>query len=366
MSKTPSTRDPVGDDAFRIVVVEDEKAARELFCSLLAGEGYAVHSAGSAAELERVLASIPPPDLVLMDMKLGPGGREGVELIEGFEEKFGISTSFVVITAFGDFEVVARLFELGKVRDFLQKPCDRETFLLRIRRVQRDLRREREVPVDAVTGVWNRQAFEVKLEEAIRAWGRHLANWKRNPDYAKLQCWDLTLVMTDIDDFRSFNERHGHRYGDFVLRETAQGMRTRLRSTDFLARYGGEEFGIVMPQTDHANARMVFDARSWELAETSRRTMKEVVTMSAGIATLTFDLYLRRDYLRSHELSTGGQNRDSETNAVRAIKEQLVKAADWALYQIKNMKKASGGRFAGHSHPCNPFDMDEYRPPSGG
>jgi diguanylate cyclase (GGDEF)-like protein len=211
-------------------------------------------------------------------------------------------------------------------------------------------------------GIANRGMFEVKLEELIRNWGRHLERWQANPDYAKIGCWDVSLVLMDIDDFKEFNDRHGHRYGDYVLTEAAGEMLAELRSTDFLARYGGEELGLIMPSTSHTEARTVFDRISWRFSRSSESKLKEIVTFSAGIATLTFELYANRDFLNVLELGGKQRDREHELRCVRSAKEHLINAADWALMQVKGMKEKTGGKYTGHSFPAGNA-LEYYVPP---
>src|SRR5256714_4489255 len=67
----------------------------------------------------------------------------------------------------------------------------------------------------------------------------------------------LTLLVLDIDYFKSINDTHGHDAGDDVLREFAIRIRKSIRGIDLACRYGGEEFVVVMPETDLAVATMV-------------------------------------------------------------------------------------------------------------
>jgi diguanylate cyclase (GGDEF)-like protein len=103
----------------------------------------------------------------------------------------------------------------------------------------------------------------------------------------------MSLVMADIDDFRRYNERHGHRAGDVVLTEVARLLTASLRDEDIVARHGGEEFALILPSTPKAGAQLVaertraaIEARDIPhdgLASQGR------VTVSMGIATFPGD-----------------------------------------------------------------------------
>src|SRR5690606_15977530 len=98
----------------------------------------------------------------------------------------------------------------------------------------------------------------------------------------------LSLVMLDIDHFRSINDSFGHLAGDYVLKELASVVKSRLRPDDVIARYGGEEFGIVLPETPRAGGHAI--------SEDLRKRVEEHVfvfenepirvTVSAGVAEL--------------------------------------------------------------------------------
>ncbi len=87
---------------------------------------------------------------------------------------------------------------------------------------------------DALTGLYNRRQFNLRLEEEVGRAVRY-----QEP---------VSLVMVDIDDFKSFNDTFGHPAGDKVLKSLAVVMRGNLRRVDMLARYGGEEFAIILPR----------------------------------------------------------------------------------------------------------------------
>lgn len=130
---------------------------------------------------------------------------------------------------------------------------------------------------DPLTGVSNRTSFDRSIVEALAV--------------AKANDEALSLLMADIDHFKSFNDTHGHQTGDQVLRLVAEVMNANVKGRDTLARFGGEEFVIILPQTSLDNAFTLGD-RIRE-AVSSRRLKKRrtdedlgAVTMSIGVAVL--------------------------------------------------------------------------------
>lgn len=125
---------------------------------------------------------------------------------------------------------------------------------------------------DALTGCYNRRYVMEVLEAEFRK--SHRA---RQP---------LTLLVADVDNFKSINDTHGHPCGDFVLRELAARLREAIRTSDALARAGGEEFWIVLPLTNRLGGQEV---AAKLLSVTRSRPFESPaasipVTLSIGIA----------------------------------------------------------------------------------
>jgi diguanylate cyclase len=130
---------------------------------------------------------------------------------------------------------------------------------------------------DPLTSLANRRFFDDALAKAIAA-----ARRKGEP---------ISLMLTDIDHFRTFNDRFGHLSGDQVLRLVAIAVKQNVKGQDIAARYGGEEFAIVLPGTVLRSAITVAEQirRSIMAKELMKRSTGEHlgrVTMSIGIAAL--------------------------------------------------------------------------------
>ncbi|SES90240.1 sensor domain-containing diguanylate cyclase [Stigmatella erecta] len=132
---------------------------------------------------------------------------------------------------------------------------------------------ERMATTDGLTGLLNHRTFQSKADE-------HLAQARR---YQR----KLSLILTDIDHFKSVNDTYGHPTGDAVLRGVAKILREKARDTDIVARYGGEEFAIIMPETDAKGALVIAErireAVKAEVFQTEMGPLK--VTLSLGIST---------------------------------------------------------------------------------
>lgn len=138
---------------------------------------------------------------------------------------------------------------------------------------------------DVLTGLANRRAWEEELPRALRR--------------AERLGHSLSVVLIDLDRFKSFNDRHGHPAGDAALRELGMRWRAQVRDIDLLARIGGEEFGLLLPGSD-AEAAL-------ETVNRLRADMPDGLTASAGIVAW----------------------------AIPLTAEQFVAEADRALYRAK-------------------------------
>jgi len=130
---------------------------------------------------------------------------------------------------------------------------------------------------DPLTQLANRKFFDTSLEHAIAD-----ARAKNEP---------LSLMMTDIDHFKNFNDSFGHLTGDQVLRLVAMSVKQNVKGQDTAARYGGEEFAIILPNTVLRSAITVADhiRRAVMTKELMKRSTGEHlgrVTVSIGVATL--------------------------------------------------------------------------------
>ena len=125
--------------------------------------------------------------------------------------------------------------------------------------------------IDGLTEVYNHRYFQETLGREIN----------RSIRYQR----PLSLVLADVDLFKSFNDRYGHQTGDFILRETCRAMQNVLRQYDTLARYGGEEFAILLPETTREEAEVVAEKLRKAVADARFAEGKESygVTISCGV-----------------------------------------------------------------------------------
>jgi two-component system cell cycle response regulator len=266
----------------RILLVEDqERVARRVLAAL--AEVHAVEVEPNAqAALQRLGET--PYDLLIVSLNLADA--DGLRLcsqVRSLERTRHLP--IVVLVPPGDEARLLRALDMG-VNDYLTRPVDRHELLARVRtQIKRkrhaDHLRDRleesvELAVtDALTGLHNRRYMETHLTTLA--------------DQARASGRPLSVLVADIDNFKSINDAHGHDAGDNVLREFAMRFRRNTRGIDLACRVGGEEFVIVMPETGLERARHVGERlRECIAAEPfqANRATRLEVTASVGLATL--------------------------------------------------------------------------------
>jgi diguanylate cyclase len=137
---------------------------------------------------------------------------------------------------------------------------------------QATIKAQEEALKDALTGIWNRQALNDTVESEYARWQRH-----QKP---------LTMVIWDVDHFKSINDQYGHSAGDVVLKAIAQIFKKTVRKADFMARFGGEEFVGLFPDTDLDSA-LKLSNKIRQILEKTHFYYQDItvpVTTSAGLA----------------------------------------------------------------------------------
>lgn len=152
---------------------------------------------------------------------------------------------------------------------------------------------------DGLTGLANRRCFDDTLH----------AEWNR----ALRQMQPLSLLMVDVDNFKAYNDAHGHLGGDECLKRVARAVASEMRANDLVARYGGEEFAVILPNQSLKGAAIVAERIRCRVEQLQLpcRFAAGHVTVSIGAATAI----------------AGADNHAS----------QLVAIADAALYRAKHL-----------------------------
>lgn len=303
----------------RILVVDDDQELVELLQLELDSYGYQVRFAYTAAEAFEIIDSWIP-QLVVLDVNLPEiNGIEAVKRLKSHREHFSV----IMISGNSSPEEIAAGLDAGG-DDYMAKPLDPKELIARIRAqlrnkdlhdrlVRANARLKEMVDIDDLTGLLNMRSLYTRLDYEI-------ARGKR---YHRTVC----VVMMDMDFFKSVNDGHDHLFGSFVLSEVGKLIKSSIRNLDIAARYGGDEFLIVLTEIDRSTA-------------------------------LTFCERLRQR-IESYQFQSGADEIFLTTSIGFAITDpnspdidakQLVRVADWALYEAKE---------AGRNKVCY-FDLAEH------
>ncbi len=317
----------------RILVADDDRAVQAFLRRLLERESYDVTTVSNGRDaVARLEAEVY--HLVITDLKMP--GYDGIEVMNRCKAMHPI-TEVIILTGHGSLESAIEALR-KEVYDYVTKPVDvnrirtsvrnalaKQRLTLenadlirqiqahqarsekRIREATQELREANRKLVqlavtDPLTGLYNRRYFRERLSEEVARVTRHA-----DP---------LSVSMVDIDDFKAYNDTHGHPAGDEALRTIADTLDNGLRQEDIAARWGGEEFTILLPQTPGNKALTVVDRLRKAVVDMSLCVMRggkqTLLTISAGISTFS-----------------------PSTDSV----DTLIASADQALYQAKAQGK---------------------------
>lgn len=295
------------DDA-RIFIIDDHGEQAERIQTAL-GDSYQI---STEADPEIALGRVKTGDFDLVIVNMSIESMDPLRFcssMRSFEETR--MTPLLGIVRQGDTRKLVRALDIG-VNDYLTRPVEKNELVARVstqikRKLYIDQLRSSfqaslEMAVtDQLTGLYNRRYLASHLSAMFDR-----AFWTGRP---------LSILIMDLDHFKSVNDTYGHDAGDKVLQEFSERIKSSVRGIDLACRYGGEEFLIAMPDTDKRFAGIVAERLRQEVEDQEimlnggRDTLK--VTVSIGIA-----------------CSEDGPKDDTA--------QKLIKRADEALYEAKS------------------------------
>lgn len=262
----------------KVLIVDDVAENIQVLHNILS-ERYVTYFATNG-EKALEIARRQEPDIVLLDVRMP--GLDGYTVCRKLQaDPATQNTPVIFVTALGDVDDETLGFECGGV-DYITKPVSEPIVLARVGthiklKQQADALR-RLSSMDGLTGIANRRRFDEMLA----------TNWRRGSRTGG----PLSLVMMDVDYFKQYNDNYGHQQGDDCLCAVARVLSERVkRVDDLVARHGGEEFVCLLPHTDQEGAKeiaesLVAGVRALQLPHVGSQ-VSEVVTLSAGVATIT-------------------------------------------------------------------------------
>jgi two-component system cell cycle response regulator len=268
----------------RIVLVEDHKRSAARMYEALSK----THTVTVEPDLQSALMKVAEGGYDLLMVSLTLASADGLRLcsqVRSIERTRHLP--MIVMLDPGDEARLLRALDMG-VNDYLMRPLDRNEMLARVRtQIRRKrhsdllrVRLEQSVElatIDPLTGLYNRRYMEGHLRTLVAQ-----SIQKGRP---------LSVLIADIDHFKSVNDTWGHDVGDLVLKEFALRLRSNVRGNDLACRMGGEEFLCIMPDTDLVKALQVGERLRASIAgdpfgESAKTSL--CITASVGVAAVEY------------------------------------------------------------------------------
>jgi two-component system cell cycle response regulator len=272
----------LSEERARILVVDDDATSAARLTEWLS----TVHDPTVTRGPQTALGLLAEKDFDLLIVSLRLAEADGLRLCSQTRSlERTRHLPIIVLVQPGDEPRLLRALDMG-VNDYIMRPVDRNELMARVRtqvkrkRYSDHLRSRLEesieaAMIDSLTGLHNRRYMESHLRtlvaDAIRT---------NRP---------LSVLMADIDHFKSVNDTYGHDVGDFVLKEFSTRFRRNTRGIDLACRFGGEEFMVIMPDTNMQRAYQVGERLRVAIASDPFQIRPDLgihITASVGIATL--------------------------------------------------------------------------------
>lgn len=290
----------------KILAVDDSPDSMLLIKRILHQAGYTeVLDAASAEEAFVILGLHNPAktenvDLILMNVVMP--GMDGIESSRRIKSKKHLQDiPLIILTANAEEKTLEAAFDAGAM-DYITKSSNKTVLLARVRsalslKKERDQRKAREKELLETTRLLekaNRKLQEQSFQDGLTG----IANRRRFDGYLKAE-WSraernfspLSLIMADIDQFKSYNDHYGHLAGDDCLIKVAHLLKHTLkRPADMAARYGGEEFAVLLPETDAKGAEVLAEELRRKIEKSqiphACSSIHNYVTISLGVSTV--------------------------------------------------------------------------------
>lgn len=266
-----------------ILIIDDSPTLRSQLSEMLGKSGLAATVVETSSVLEGFKYLLKHPvDIVLCDLEMPE--MDGLKFLDLHKSRPELrNVPVILLTGREGTEQKIQGLERG-ASDYVTKPFDsgelvaRVKVHLKIKSLQDDLKERNRLleelsNTDALTQLANRRQLMSILAQEFQRSQR-----AKHP---------LSLIMVDIDHFKSINDTFGHQQGDVVLKTVAGTLRSALREYDLASRFGGEEFAMILPETDILHATQVAERVRNMVAHLKfdGPLAKLQMTISLGVAT---------------------------------------------------------------------------------
>lgn len=222
-----------------LLYVEDDFDAQVKMQLLLEDEVKDLYQAFNGADALEFYYN-KQPDIIITDINMPY--MDGLSFAQRVKE-INENQPIIIISGYDNKENLLQSINIG-VDQFLQKPIDMELLFQKIeatmRKAEKTKEKDRMAYYDSLTGIYNRHFFDKALNEANQT----LQNNKTA----------FSLVVIDLDNFKTVNDNYGHCAGDQVIQKLTSNIKTVLHKDDIFARIGGDEFAIITQEVNEADS----------------------------------------------------------------------------------------------------------------
>lgn len=259
----------------RVLIVDDQKTTQSVMVSLLEAQLYQVHAVFGGKEALHLLKNGEEFDLIVTDYNMP--GMNGDEFVSNVRKGgYGDNMRILGVSSTGNSLMSAQFLKAG-ANDFMQRPFAAEEFQWRVGENVETVRLMHKFNNmayrDYLTGIFNRRFLFTEGAEMV-------AEAHQNGQRP-------AVIMVDIDNFKSVNDKYGYEYGDHVLRYVSHIVSTEAdNGHNIITRLGGEEFGVILPDGGVEAANQLAETLRAKIAKTDvpLGARKIRVTASLGVA----------------------------------------------------------------------------------
>jgi len=277
-----------------ILVVDDDPLVLELLGVSMKSFGFPFAAASNGQEAIAILQK-QEFALVITDMIMPE--VDGMQLLAHIKSNYP-QTDVIVVTGYTGTFSYTEVIRAG-ASDFIAKPFNSDELSAKINRIFRERRLIQKLEYlshcDPLTELYNRRYFDLKISEEVNR--------------ARRQNYPLFLIMLDVDNFKSYNDKYGHQQGDLLLVAIGAILRKNTRAdVDLLFRPGGDEFSVITPHITRE-----------QVAKVGERIIKTFADSSFADSGLSLGIA---------EFSSNSSNHSEDIS-------NFINQADQALYQAK-------------------------------
>ncbi|MBN1500153.1 MAG: diguanylate cyclase [Spirochaetes bacterium] len=278
-------------DKLKIAVCDDSSMDRFILERIF--KMYSIKTADFYESGEELFTSGKEYDIYIVDLILRK--MSGKSIIMKLRSS-GSESVIITISGIDHFKTVSNVLMIG-ADDYITKPFNNELFMARlktnvrsyllVKQLERQSEELKKMSVtDGLTQVYNHKFILERLDQEIHKTRRHAHK--------------LSIIMFDIDHFKSVNDTYGHQFGDVILRKVAEILMNSVRDIDIVGRYGGEEFLVILPESSSEEAMVVAERIRLRVLKVKSNKTEFSLSISGGL--VEFDNHTSATFVKDADM----------------------------------------------------------------